>query len=197
MQEVEKLVQPKYKESVNSVGKTPQVLFTEQHKKLVDKGEQWMKDTATSCMVVATLITKGAFAAAFTVPGGNKGDEGIPIFLRAKPFLVFAIADALALFSSSTSVLITSRYAEEDFLKSLPRKLIIGLSTLSSVLIATIMIAFSATFFIILGRQLAWVSVLIAILTSLPVNFFAISHFHLLAEMLMSTYGSSIFQLTG
>ena len=87
------------------------------------------------------------FAVVFTIPGGNNQDSGYPIFLKENLFVVFIISDALSLFSSSTSVLmflgiLTSRYAEEDFLESLPRKLIIGLSTLF-LSIASMMVAFS------------------------------------------------------
>lgn len=45
-------------------------------------GEKWMKDTATSCMFVATLVASVVFAAAFTVPGSNREDTGLPFFLE-------------------------------------------------------------------------------------------------------------------
>lgn len=196
MQEVEKIVMPKYKEDLNKENKTPRELFTEKHKDLVKDGERWMKEAASFGMVVAALIVTVAFAAAFTVPGGNKND-GLPFFLKKKSFIVFTIADALTLFSSSASVLVflsilTSRYAEEDFLKSLPRKMIVGLSMLF-LSIANMMIAFSATLYIMLSHQLAWGSILIALLTSLLVTFMS-SHFRLLVEMTYSTYRSNIFQ---
>ncbi|PNX90955.1 hypothetical protein L195_g047083, partial [Trifolium pratense] len=74
------------------------------------------------------------FAAAFTVPGGNDQDTGLPIFLHDNIFTTFLIADAFSLFTSAASVLIfigilTSRYAEKDFLRSLPWKLLFGLWT--------------------------------------------------------------------
>ncbi|KAF6139445.1 hypothetical protein GIB67_026287, partial [Kingdonia uniflora] len=125
VQEVEKHVQPAYRKSKNIYGDTPQMVFTFSHKKLAKEGEKWMRDTSGSCMVVGTLIATVMFAAAFTVPGGNSSDQGIPIFLQDRSFMIFAISDAISLFSSTTSVLmflsiLTSRYAEEDFLYSLP-----------------------------------------------------------------------------
>ncbi|KAF8377125.1 hypothetical protein HHK36_030498 [Tetracentron sinense] len=54
--EVEKLVEPAYREDRNSEGKTPRALFTEQHKDLVKEGEKWMKETATACMVNKSWI---------------------------------------------------------------------------------------------------------------------------------------------
>ena len=127
MQEVESIVPPRAHVASNKEGLTPQELFTKNHMVMRKDGEQWMKDTATSCTVVGALIVTIMFAAVFTVPGGNNQNNGFPIFLNKKLFIVFIVSDALSLFSSSTSVLmflgiLTSRYAEEDFLKSLPRK---------------------------------------------------------------------------
>ncbi|XP_021812522.1 ankyrin repeat-containing protein ITN1-like, partial [Prunus avium] len=127
--EVETIVLPRDKESTNDDGMTPRELFTKNHKELVKEGERWMKETATSCTVVGALIITIMFAAAFTMPGGNNGQTGFPIFLHKK-FRVFIVSDAISLFSSTTSVLIflgilTSRYAKDDFLKSLPTNMII------------------------------------------------------------------------
>jgi hypothetical protein len=99
--------------------------------------------------VVAVLIVTITFVAAFTVPSGNNQESGFPIFIHKTWFMVFIISDALSLFSSSTSVLrflgiLTSHYAEEDFLKLLPTKMIIGLFTLFFS-ITTMVIAFSTT----------------------------------------------------
>ncbi|KAK3040678.1 hypothetical protein RJ639_028374 [Escallonia herrerae] len=193
--EVEKIVQPLYKQMKDSNGRTPGMLFTEEHKGLVCEGEKWMKDTASSCMVVATLITTVMFAAAFTVPGGDNDVTGSPIFLSHLSFLVFAISDALALFSSATSILmflsiVTSRYAEEDFLDSLPNRLILGLATLF-ISIATMMVSFCATIFIVLGRGFAWVALPLVLLAGIPVTLFAMLQFPLFVDMLSHTYRSS------
>ncbi|KAF8370255.1 hypothetical protein HHK36_031709 [Tetracentron sinense] len=196
--EVEKLVlYPMDKEQKNQAGKTPRELLTEEHKELVKAAEKWMKGTASSCMVVATLIATVMFAAAFTVPGGNHGETGIAIFLDDNSFLVFIIADALSLFSSSTSVLmflgiLTSRYREDDFLTTLPRRMIIGLATLFFSL-TTMTIAFAATLFIILHERITWVAIPVSLLASIPISLFALLQFPLLVEMITSTYGSGIF----
>ncbi|XP_062173537.1 uncharacterized protein LOC133878999 [Alnus glutinosa] len=128
--EVESISVPRYKEYSNTDGLTPRELFTKNHIDLKKEGEKWMKDTANSCTVVGALIITIMFAAAFTVPGGNKQDTGFPIFLDERLFMLFIISDALSLISSTTSVMmflgiLTSRYAEDDFLESLPRKMII------------------------------------------------------------------------
>ncbi|CAL5412716.1 unnamed protein product [Camellia sinensis] len=194
--EVEKNVRPSYKDMRDMEGRTPRMLFTEEHMGLVKAGERWMKGTASSSMLVATLITTVMLAAIFTVPGGNN-NNGIPNFLQAKTFMIFAISDAFALFSSVTAILmflsiLTSRYAEEDFLETLPKRLIIGLTTLFFS-IASMLVAFSATFFIVLGHQLAWVVIPVALIACIPVTLFAFLQFPLLADMVSSTYGSGIF----
>ncbi|KAI3920270.1 hypothetical protein MKW92_038861 [Papaver armeniacum] len=199
---VERILRFKNRCRTNGDGNTAQLIFTEEHKGLVEKGEKWMKDTSGSCMLVAALIATVAFAAAFTVPGGNINDSndaknGTPVFLGRTSFMVFAVADALALFSSISSVLMflaiyTSRYAEEDFLKSLPQKLIIGLGTLF-ISMATILVAFSASLFIILGDIFAWALIPITLLGCVPVALFAFLQLPLFVEYVRSAYWANLF----
>ncbi|KAI3958672.1 hypothetical protein MKW98_030337 [Papaver atlanticum] len=200
---VESLVLEQNKFMRNKEGETAQFIFTKEHKKLMEKGEKWMKDTSQSCMLVATLIATVAFAAAFTVPGGNISDKdsrnnGIPVFLDHNSFVVFAVADAFALFSSTTSVLmflaiLTSRYAEEDFLKSLPQKLIIGLATLF-ISMATILVAFGSALTIVVGHRFSWAPIPITLLGCVPVILFYFLQFPLFYEIVVSTYWSYIFR---
>ncbi|CAN4080367.1 unnamed protein product [Withania somnifera] len=198
--EVETIVQASYKEMRDSKGRTPRMLFTEEHKELVKEGEKWMKETASSCMLVAALITTVMFAAIFTVPGGNNNDTGTAIFLKEKTFILFSMMDAVALFSSAISILmflsiLTSRYAEEDFLSTLPKRLIIGFITLF-VAIAAMLVAFCSSFFIVVGHQMAWIIIPVALLASIPITLFAFLQFPLLADMITSTYGCGIFTFT-
>ncbi|KAK2652293.1 hypothetical protein Ddye_012149 [Dipteronia dyeriana] len=113
------------------------------------------EETATSCSVVASLIVTVVFATAYTFPDGIKG-EGVANFFPKTSFKVFLVSIALILFSSTASVqmflgILTARYAEEDFLESLPTKLIISLVTLLFS-IATMMVAFASTFHIFLHQ---------------------------------------------
>ncbi|CAL9014026.1 unnamed protein product [Prunus brigantina] len=203
--EIEKLVPPKILEVVNVTdGITARDLFTKNHKELAKEGETSMKEIATSCTVVGALIITIMFTAAFTLPGGNNGNTGMPLFLDKKLFMVFIVSDALSLFSSTTSVMtflggfstvLTSRYAEADFLKSLPTKMIIGLFTLFFS-IATMMIAFVSTLFIMLGEK-SWIVIPITLLASAPIVSFAWMQFPLLVDIFISTYGAGIFAKKG
>ncbi|KAK2986180.1 hypothetical protein RJ640_006215 [Escallonia rubra] len=199
--EVEKFARPIEKERLNIEGKTPAMVFTEAHKKLVKDGEPWMKDTANSCTIVAALIVTVVFASAITVPGGNNGDTGLPIYIHKTAFVVFAISDALALFSSTSSLLmflsiLTSRYGEQDFLYALPKRLIIGLVTLFLSIIS-MMIAFTATVYMLLEYKGRWILVPVAVLSGLPVTIFMWLQFPLLLDLIKSTYKPGIFGKQG
>ncbi|CAN1345071.1 Ankyrin repeat-containing protein NPR4, partial [Linum perenne] len=195
--EVESIVQPKHREMKNKTLETPKMLFTREHRALVEEGEKWMKETATSCTVVAALIATIMFSALFTVPGGFDQNTGLPVYLHRNTFLVFVVCDAVSFFASSSSMLmflgiLTSRYREEDFLSKLPMKLIIGLSTLF-LSMATMMITFGVSLAIFLRERFRWVTFPIMVLASVPVTLFALLQFPLLVDIFSSTYGPGIF----
>ncbi|XP_042959335.1 uncharacterized protein LOC122294554 isoform X7 [Carya illinoinensis] len=194
--EVERIVRPKAKENKNKDGLTPQQLFTKNHADMKEKGEKWMKNTATSCTLVGILIVTIMFPAVFSFQGDNNQSMGLPKSLNNFLFNVFIISNALSLFSSSTSVLmflgiLTSRYSEEDFLEYLPRQMIIGLLTLFCS-IATMMITFSSALLIILHERLR-IAIPLICLASVPVSFFVWIQFPILKDMIISTYGPGIF----
>ncbi|TQD93086.1 hypothetical protein C1H46_021293 [Malus baccata] len=160
--EVEKIVPSKFLEVVNHPdGMTARDLFTKNHKELAKEGERSMKATATSCTVVAALIVTIMFIAVFSVP--------VLTFLG----------------------ILNSRYAEDDFLKSLPTKMMIGLFTLFSSIVA-MMIAFSSTLFLMLEAK-KWMVYPMILLASVPVVSFVWMQFSLLVEIFISTYGAGIF----
>ncbi|KAG7946514.1 hypothetical protein I3843_14G043300 [Carya illinoinensis] len=194
--EVESICPPMIKELRNNDCLSPRELFTKSHQELRKQGEQWMRSTATSCTVIGAIIVTIMFAVAFTIPGGNNQNTGMPILVRDKLFTIFMVTDSLSLFSSSTSVLmflgiLTSRYAEEDFLKSLPKKMIIGLFALFFS-ITTMMIAFSIALLLMLREQY-WTITHIIGLAGIPIILFVVMQFGLLVDMFVSTYGPSIF----
>ncbi|PWA68467.1 ankyrin repeat-containing domain, PGG domain protein [Artemisia annua] len=191
--EVESIMPPTYRLKKNKDGLTPRELFTEEHQHLMIKGEEWMKSTASQCMVVATLIATIVFAAAFTVPGGYNQNNGIPMFNQKLTFVVFVVADAISLFLSSASILtflsiLTSRYAERDFVRSLPMKLMLGLSTLF-LSITTMMITFGVSFFILYHNEMKWIPISIGVFAIMPVVLYVVLQYHLLIDVIRATYG--------
>ncbi|XP_017972225.1 PREDICTED: ankyrin repeat-containing protein At3g12360 [Theobroma cacao] len=194
--EVEGIIPPMLKLHTNGKEETPYETFDRSHANLVKEGEKWMKDIAQTSTVVGTLIITIMFAALFTVPGGPDQDTGVPLLLRKKLFKIFIISDSISLFASTTSVLmfvgiLTSRYTADDFLKSLPNKLIIGLSSLF-ISIAAMMVAFSSTVIIMVKGQLEIV-IPIVLLAGIPIGLFVWLQFPLLVKIFISTYGPGIF----
>jgi len=178
----------------NSKGQTPKEIFIKAHKNLQKDGEKWMKDTSKYCMLVATLIAIVIFVAAFTVAGVSNQETGTPVFVRSNWFMVFFISDAITLCSSSTSIVIflsilMSRYTEDDFLKSLPSKLMIGLATLF-ISMAGMMVAFSVTFFLVYTSARAWAPVVVITSAIIPIISFVLLHGQLWIDTFLSTYKS-------
>lgn len=198
LQEMENFVSVSRKEWMNNDNKTSKMIFTEEHKQLKIDGEKWMKDTASSCSITVALIAIVVFAAAFTLPGGIDEQTGIPLFWNKFPFILFIVSDAISLFTSVTSLIIflsilTSRYAEEDFLYLLPRRLCLGLITLFMSL-TFMMIAFGSTLYIVFEHEKGpGILIPIATLSCLPISSFAFLQFPLLIDVVQSTYGPGIF----
>ncbi|KAL4012327.1 hypothetical protein IC575_029427 [Cucumis melo] len=95
-----------------------------------------MKNTANSSMLVGTLISTVVFAAAFSqFQVGVITMRALLFFSRSFGSPCLQCRMQLLLISSSTSILmfvsiLTSRYAEDDFLHSLPSRFLFGLATL-------------------------------------------------------------------
>ncbi|KAJ0430602.1 putative PGG domain-containing protein [Helianthus annuus] len=193
MFEVEAKVPFSYREKKNKDDKTPRELFTEDHKKLASRGEKWMNRTATQCIVVATLIATIVFGVAFTIPGGYDQTSGFPTFMGKEIYIAFVISDAISLIFSAASILVflsvlTSRYDEQDFLKSLPQKLMIGFATLF-LSILSMLVAFSLSFFVLYHSNLIWVPILISIVAGAPVILYALFYRSLLMDVYHALHG--------
>lgn len=172
----------------NKNGKTAKELFSVSHKTLVKEGGEWLNNTSQSCSVVAALIATVAFATSSTVPGGVKQDSGTPTLENQPAFDIFAITSLIALCCSITAVvmflaILTSRHQERDFHKDLPRKLLIGLTSLF-VSIASMLVSFCAGHFFELKDKLKYAAFPVYAVTCLPVTFFAAAQFPLYFDLL-------------
>ncbi|XP_027340974.1 uncharacterized protein LOC113854267 [Abrus precatorius] len=170
----------------NKDNKTAGDIFKQRHKDLVKESSDWLKDTSKSCSVVAALIAGVSFATSTTVPGGT--DKGKPQLEDQPAFDLFAIASLIGLFFSVTALImflaiLTSRKQAEDFRKSLPMKLLFGLSSLF-VSIASMLLSFCAAHFFVLKDKYKNVLFPIYAATCLPVTFYAVVQFPLYADLL-------------
>ncbi|KAK7413000.1 hypothetical protein VNO78_04809 [Psophocarpus tetragonolobus] len=191
-EEVKKIMPPSFIKMKNSEGLTAQQLFTEEHKGLRKEGEEWMKRTAEFCMLISTFIATAVFSSATNIPGGIDDQSKKPNYLDTTPFLIFAISDAIAFISSATATLIflsmlISRYAEYDFYKSLPLKLIFGLVTLF-ISITCMMVALGSVFFITYDYGLKVVPDSISVLAALPLLLYIALQYSLWTDIIYSTF---------
>ncbi|XP_052736412.1 ankyrin repeat-containing protein ITN1-like isoform X3 [Vigna angularis] len=137
----------------NKNGKTPIDVFYDEHNQLSKDIKESAKGIADSGMVVATLVASVAFAAALTVPG-DKGNAW---------FIVFIVTNAIALFTSSASILsfltnfTSSRFADTEFVISLHPSLTFG-PELLIISVAAMVVAFIAASFLIFDCTTKWVS---------------------------------------
>ncbi|KAL5863954.1 hypothetical protein ACOSQ3_001468 [Xanthoceras sorbifolium] len=175
----------------NKDNKSPREVFTSSHEKLVNAGGDWLTNTSESCSVVAALIATVAFATSSTVPGGVKAESGTPTLENQPAFNLFAISSLVALCFSVTALvmflaILTSRYQEQDFGKDLPRRLLVGLTSLF-VSIASMLVSFCAGHFFVLRDKLKYAAFPVYALTCLPITFFAIAQFPLYFDLVWAT----------
>ncbi|XP_018506115.2 uncharacterized protein LOC103960143 isoform X1 [Pyrus x bretschneideri] len=176
----------------NKKGRTAKEIFTETHTTIVKDGGEWLTNTSESCSVVAALIATVAFATSTTVPGGVDERSGTPNLENQPAFEIFAIASLVALCFSVTAMvmflaILTSRYQEKDFGKDLPRKLLIGLTSLF-VSIASVLVSFCAGHFFVLKDKLKYATFPVYAITCLPVTFFAMAQFPLYVDLIWATF---------
>lgn len=173
------------------------MLFIEEHRELKEKGEKWMKYTANACSIAATLIATVVFAAVFTMPGGVSSETGIPVFFKERALKAFINGNALALFSSITSLLMflsimTSRYAEEDFLHVLPNRLSYGVFGLYFS-IYSMLFAFCSALYLELRKDRGDFVMLVAVFSWWPNVTFLLLLLPLASLIIDSDYSSYIF----
>jgi len=175
--EIEKIVPHSYVNMKNSKNETPRDIFKKAHKDLHKNSEKWMKGTAANFMLLATIIATVVFTAAFTVPGEYEElkdhDKGKPLLLNSTWFMVFFVSDAISLIFAATSVLVflsilTSPYREEDFLKTIPLRMLLGLAVFF-ISIAGLVTAFCTLCFVVYYTKAAWAPIVLTALAAIPI----------------------------
>ncbi|CAK8565738.1 unnamed protein product [Lathyrus sativus] len=176
----------------NKEDKTAGELFNNSIATLVPDGSAWFKYISESCSVVAVLLAGIAFARSSTVPGGNKSDTGEPI-LKGKPaFDTFAISSLIGLCFSVTALImflsiLTSQKEANDFRIDLPRKLLLGLSSLFLSMV-TLFVAFCSSNFFVIDDKFKHIVFLICSVTCFPLTLYAVSQLPLYIELLRGIF---------
>ncbi|KAK7303174.1 hypothetical protein RJT34_14076 [Clitoria ternatea] len=183
---------PNFYERYNKNGQTAKQLFITSHGQLAKEGGKWLTKTSESCSVVAALVATVAFSTSTAIPGGPDQETGIPLLLKKAPFHIFALASLIALCSSVTALvlflsILTSRFQEKDFAVDLPRKLLLGLTTLFTS-IASVLVSFCSGHFFILEDELKVAVYPIYAATCLPVTFFALVQLPLYFDLSLAMF---------
>ncbi|XP_052180375.1 protein ACCELERATED CELL DEATH 6-like [Diospyros lotus] len=179
---------------LNNDGHSAEKLFANNNATLRESAKEWIKRTGENCSIVAVLIATVAFAAAYTVPGGPNQNTGYPLLLNQSFFIIFTLSDALSLTSALTSVItflsvLTSSFQLKDFRRSLPQKLLLGV-TLLILSVSMMMLAFAATIILLISNKQQWTRIVLYSVAFLPVSIFAISYLPLYVELVKTFFHS-------
>ncbi|KAF7814044.1 ankyrin repeat-containing protein NPR4 [Senna tora] len=178
----------------NKAGHTPEEIFAEHHKDLVKQGNKWLKDTSSSYSIVAALTAGVTYSTSYTVPGGNDQDDGKPIFQGQPAFTLFAISALISFCLSVSSLaaflaIYSSRMQPRDFQRSLPLKLLFGLTSFF-ICVITMLVSFCAAHSFELGsynngsehKVIAWYGI-----TLLPLCFYSAAQVPLYWDLLRAS----------
>ncbi|CAK8565778.1 unnamed protein product [Lathyrus sativus] len=187
-QYTKELVPEHFTVRTNKKDKTAGELFKNSHAKLLKEGSAWLKDTSESCSVVAALLAGVSFATSSTVPGGNQSDTGEPTLEGRPAFDAFAFSSVIGLCFSVTALImflsiLTSRKEAKDFRIDLPRKLLLGLSSLFLSIVA-MFVAFCSGHFFLIDHKFKHIVLLIYGVTCFPVTLYAVAQLPLYIDLL-------------
>ncbi|GMN55263.1 hypothetical protein TIFTF001_024384 [Ficus carica] len=147
-------MQPHFLPQYNKRNETPEDIFNQTHKELAREASNQLYIISESSSVVATVVASVAFATSTTVPGGNDQETGTAV-LRDKPaFDAFAISSLFALCSSVTALVfflsvLAARHRFEDFIVSLPWKLLLAFMALFTSIASMLISFFSGQTFVL------------------------------------------------
>ena len=123
-----------------------------------------INNATNSVTVVAVLFATVAFAAIFTVPGGDH-DSGVAVVVSSCSFKIFFIFNAIALFTSLAVVVVQITLVRgETKAEKQVVEVINKLMWLASVCTS---VAFMASSYIVVGRKHKWAAILVTVVGGL------------------------------
>ncbi|XP_073135595.1 ankyrin repeat-containing protein ITN1-like [Henckelia pumila] len=117
-----------------------------------------INNATNSVTVVAVLFATVAFAAIFTVPGGDD-DNGVAVKVSSPSFKVFFISNAVALFTSLAVVVVQITVVRGE-VKS-ERRVVEVINKLMWLASVCTTVAFIASSYIVTGRHYKWAAILV------------------------------------
>ncbi|XP_028763190.1 uncharacterized protein LOC114721532 [Neltuma alba] len=194
---VKEMMPPEFIKRKNKEGKTPVMVFEEEHHDLVQKSNQWMKDIYGNYIVAATLMSGVTFGTCYQIPGGYDEGNGRPIVGNRYEFQIFVIT-ALVSFGFSVISLaaflaICSSQSDrpDPYRRHLPRTLCLGLSSLLCVSFWCMLISFYAAQTFELVGPIKKLSVYVPVyvgLALIPLYFYGATQFPLHRRLLKASF---------
>lgn len=120
-----------------------------------------INNATNSVTIVAVLFATVAFAAIFTVPGGDT-DDGLAVVASKTSFKVFFLSNATALFTSLAVVLVQITLVRGE-LKS-ERRVVEVINKLMWLASVCTSISFISSSYIVVGRHYKWAAILVTVI---------------------------------
>lgn len=120
-----------------------------------------INNATNSVTVVAVLFATVAFAAIFTVPGGNNND-GTAVALDAASFKIFFIFNAIALFTSLAVVVVQITLVRGETKSE--RRVVGVINKLMWLAAVCTTVAFIASSYIVVGKHFEWAAILVTLI---------------------------------
>ncbi|OVA03559.1 Ankyrin repeat [Macleaya cordata] len=119
-----------------------------------------INNATNSVTVVAVLFATVAFAAIFTVPGGDNND-GMAVVVGSISFKIFFIFNAIALFTSLAVVVVQITLVRGE--TKAERKVVEIINKLMWLASVCTSVAFIASSYIVVGRRYKWAAILVTV----------------------------------
>ncbi|XP_022133565.1 ankyrin repeat-containing protein ITN1 [Momordica charantia] len=119
-----------------------------------------INNATNSVTVVAVLFATVAFAAIFTVPGGDN-DDGTAVVVGSGSFKIFFIFNAIALFTSLAVVVVQITLVRGE--TKAERRVVEIINKLMWLASVCTSVAFMASSYIVVGRKYQWAAILITV----------------------------------
>lgn len=119
-----------------------------------------INNATNSVTVVAVLFATVAFAAIFTVPGGDNND-GTAVVVSGASFKIFFIFNAIALFTSLAVVVVQITLVRGE--TKAERRVVEVINKLMWLASVCTSVAFMASSYIVVGRKFEWAAILVTV----------------------------------
>ncbi|XP_034704486.1 ankyrin repeat-containing protein ITN1 isoform X2 [Vitis riparia] len=120
-----------------------------------------INNATNSVTVVAVLFATVAFAAIFTVPGGDNNKDGTGVAVKSASFKIFFIFNALALFTSLAVVVVQITLVRGE--TKAERNVVVVINKLMWLASVCTSVAFIASSYIVVGRHNEWAAIFVTV----------------------------------